>query len=83
MNYIEIDMQNMGALRCPFGIRDLSNDECYGGNGQNRCPYFVKYDWESEHAPCVQCTCDKPRIDAHGNKYIIDEDGHEQLIFDF
>ena len=83
MNYIKIDMQNMNALRCPFGIRDLNNDECYSGNGQNRCPYFVKYDWESEHAPCVQCTCDKPRIDERGNKYVIDEDGHEQLVFDF
>lgn len=83
MNYIKIDMQNMSALRCPFNIRDLSKDECYSGNGQNRCPYFVKYDWESEHALCVQCTCDKPRIDERGNKYVIDEDGHEQLIFDF
>lgn len=31
---------------CPFGERDLQNDECYSGNGQNRCPFFVRYDWE-------------------------------------
>lgn len=34
-------------VRCPFDIRDLSKDECYSGNGQNRCKYFKKYD----HSP--------------------------------
>lgn len=24
---------------CPFGVRDLQNDECYSGNGKNRCKY--------------------------------------------
>lgn len=31
-------------VRCPFGIRDLSKDKCYSGNGQNRCRFFKKYD---------------------------------------
>ena len=30
--------------QCPFAVRDLNQDECYSGNGQNRCKYFVKYD---------------------------------------
>jgi len=30
--------------QCPFAVRDLSQDECYSGNGQNRCKYFVRYD---------------------------------------
>lgn len=68
--------------RCPFGVRDLTKDECYSGNGQNRCKYFVRYDW-GEHAGHIVCTCDKPRTDARGNKYEIDEDGNEQLLLDF
>ena len=40
---------------CPFGVRDLSKDECYSGNGQNKCKYFVRYDWD-EHPGCVACT---------------------------
>lgn len=31
-------------VRCPFGIRDLSKDECYSGNGRNECRFFKKYD---------------------------------------
>lgn len=40
------DFQTKIAHRtqCPFAVRDLSQDECYSGNGQNRCKYFVKYD---------------------------------------
>ena len=41
------DLKNLKNLypdgQCPFGIRDLNNDECYSGNGKNRCKY--KYDW--------------------------------------
>ena len=40
---------------CPFGVRDLSKDECYSGNGRNKCKYFVRYDWE-KHPGCVACT---------------------------
>ena len=83
MNYLPVDAKNMGAFRCPFGVRDLAVDECYSGNGKNRCKYFVCYDWITEHAPCVQCTCDLPRKDEHGNIYEIDEHGNEQLCFDF
>lgn len=39
---------------CPFGERDLQTDECYSGNGKNRCPYFVRYDWET-HPGCIAC----------------------------
>lgn len=40
---------------CPFGVRDLQNDECYSGNGVNRCKWFVRYDWEN-HAGCIACS---------------------------
>lgn len=40
---------------CPFGVRDLQNDECYSGNGVNRCKYFVRYDW-GEHEGCIACS---------------------------
>ena len=40
---------------CPFGVRDLQNDECYSGNGVNRCKYFVRYDWE-KHEGCIACS---------------------------
>ncbi|MBQ3836173.1 MAG: hypothetical protein II814_03490 [Treponema sp.] len=40
--------------QCPFGVRDLTSDECYSGSGRNRCPYFVRYDWE-QHAGCIAC----------------------------
>ena len=29
---------------CPFGVRDLTSDECYSGSGRNRCPHFVRYE---------------------------------------
>ena len=38
---------------CPFGERDLQNDECYSGSGKNRCPYFVKYDWEQYNGEVI------------------------------
>lgn len=41
--------------QCPFGVRDLLHDECYSGNGQNKCKYFVRYDHD-KHAGCVACT---------------------------
>lgn len=41
--------------QCPFGERDLLNDECYSGNGVNRCKYFVRYDW-NKHSGCVACS---------------------------
>jgi hypothetical protein len=39
---------------CPFNVRDLQNDNCYDGNGKNRCKWFVRYDWE-KHAGCIVC----------------------------
>lgn len=42
-------------VSCPFGVRDLSKDECYSGNGKNKCKYFVRYDW-GKHYGCVACT---------------------------
>jgi hypothetical protein len=41
--------------QCPFSVRDLLNDECYSGNGVNRCKFFVRYDHE-KHEGCVACT---------------------------
>ena len=43
--------------KCPFNERDLTygHNECYSGNGQNRCPYFVKYDWD-KHSGHIECT---------------------------
>ena len=75
--------RRIDPLTCPFGVRDLANNECYSGNGQNRCKYFVKYDWESEHAGCIACTCELPRKDQDGQRYEIDEHGNEQYCFDF
>ncbi len=43
------------VMVCPFGERDLQNDECYSGNGRNRCPFFIRYDWSEEHSGCVAC----------------------------
>ena len=40
--------------QCPFGIRDLNNDECYSGAGHNRCKYFVRYDWDKYYG-CILC----------------------------
>lgn len=54
MTYVElktkwIDGELKRSTVCPFGVRDLSNDECYSGNGKNHCPYFVKYDWDKHY----------------------------------
>jgi hypothetical protein len=72
----------------PVGMRKLEDgsERCYYGNGVGKCQYFVRYDW-GEHAGCIACACELPRndvqIDARGNKYVIDDDGNEQLVFDF
>lgn len=42
--------------RCPYGVRDLQTEACYDGNGKNKCPYFVRYDWSKEHSGCIACT---------------------------
>ncbi len=73
---------------CPWGLRKLEDgtERCYYGNGVGKCPYFVRYDWE-QHAGCIACSCNLPRkdtqADASGNKYVIDENGYEQFVFDF
>lgn len=41
--------------QCPFGVRDLKNDECYSGNGKNRCKFFVRHDWD-KHYGCIACS---------------------------
>lgn len=41
--------------QCPFGERDLLDDECYSGNGVNKCHWFVRYDW-NKHCGCVACS---------------------------
>ena len=46
---------NPQEARCPFGERDLQNDECYSGNGRNRSPYFIRYDWSDEHSGYIAC----------------------------
>ena len=46
---------------CPFNVRDLSKDECYSGNGKNRCKYFIRYDW-NKHYGHVVCSCNLPVI---------------------
>lgn len=47
---------------CPFGVRDLSKDECYSGSGLNRCSYFVRYVWgDPVHNQTIECTCDKAK----------------------
>lgn len=52
-------------FKCPFGERDLSygHNECYSGSGKNRCPYFVKYDWNT-HQGCIECTHPTEKIPA-------------------
>lgn len=75
-NYIFMGdtVEERAALQCPFGVRDLSlvdinepygkrHNRCYDGNGKNRCPYFVRYDWE-KYANHIVCTCDKPKVIA-------------------
>ncbi len=59
---------------CPFGVRDLQNDECYSGNGTNRCKYFVRYDWD-KHKGCIACNCNLPKK-TH-------EAGEQLMLFDF
>ena len=62
-------------MRCPFGVRDLKHDECYSGSGQNRCEFFVRYNWgvsgKANEGGFVECTCDR------------EEDISGQLEFDF
>ncbi|MBO6100629.1 MAG: hypothetical protein J6P07_04785 [Spirochaetaceae bacterium] len=41
--------------QCPFNVRDLKNDECYSGNGKNRCRWFIRYDWD-KHYGCIVCS---------------------------
>lgn len=61
------------VTECPFKVRDLKNDECYSGNGKNRCEWFVRYDWE-HHYGCIACSHpqDKQKDDLEG-----------QLLFNF
>lgn len=47
-----IDKQNR---RCPFGERDLAEEDCYYGNGVGRCPYFIRYEHVGEHASTISC----------------------------
>lgn len=63
------------AAECPFKVRDLVNDECYSGSGQNRCEWFVKYDWEHHHG-CI--ACNHP-VDVQKNENNLDG----QLIMEF
>ena len=43
-------------VRCPFGIRDLSEENCYDGMGRNRCKYFKKYEHNAEkHQSYIVC----------------------------
>lgn len=44
--------------KCPYGERTLENDEeeCYYGNGVDKCPYFIRYCWCDEHDGCIECT---------------------------
>ena len=44
---------------CPFKERDLQKDECYSGNGKNKCRFFVRYDW-GKHYGCI--ACNHPKI---------------------
>lgn len=50
--------------KCPFNERDLTygHNECYSGSGKNRCPYFVKYDWD-KHFGHIECT--HPQIEKY------------------
>ena len=55
MTFVPMKDKSRHLRECPFKERDLTTDECYSGNGQNRCKYFVRYDWES-HYGCIACT---------------------------
>ena len=54
--------RRISPLVCPFAERDLENDECYSGNGKNRCKWFIRYEWCNEHSGCIHCT--HPPVDA-------------------
>ena len=56
-------------VQCPFGVRDLQNDECYSGNGQNRCPYFVRYEWCNEHNGHIACNHSPKQKYVQGNLF--------------
>ena len=63
--YIPIWERGYGGkqTQCPFGVRDLAGEDvCYSGNGQNKCRYFVRYEWCNAHNGCVNCT--HPPIDV-------------------
>lgn len=61
---------------CPFGVRDLQHDECYSGNGNNRCKYFKRYDFEKKYTRIV-CACDLP---TSAETF---ENGDTQYLLDF
>lgn len=46
---------------CPFKVRDLSTDVCYSGNGVNKCKFFVRYEWCTEHDGTIKCSCNLPK----------------------
>ena len=60
--YVPLYPQGKRNPECPFGVRDLSRDECYSGNGRNRCRWFVRYEWGNKHDGCIHCT--HPLIDV-------------------
>ena len=99
MTYIQIELDRRDNPKtglwddvkyspCPWGLRKLEDgsERCYYGGGRDKCKYFVRYDWE-QHAGCIACACDLPRndvkTDARCNNYVIDDNGYEQLVFDF
>lgn len=59
-NFQATGFLHMEKSQCPFGVRDLTRDECYSGSGRNRCPHFVRYDWE-QHPGCI--ACNHPPVD--------------------
>ena len=46
---------NIDKKECPFKERDLKNDCCYNGIKEDRCKYFVRYDWD-KHYNHIECT---------------------------
>lgn len=61
-------------VRCPFGKRDLTNDECYSGGGKNRCEFFIRYEHyfireltpNGQKVSCassIKCSCKENKID--------------------
>ena len=55
--------------KCPFGERDLAKDECYSGGGQNKCPFFIRYEWCNEHDGCVACNHPPKQKYVQGNLF--------------